>query len=103
MAESYRTDYDDAIEVGGDGCEDIVGVATFSVDRHYDGTPTGAIDELPVRVYVLDPSGDATGEAGRTQGAYLTLDSARELRDAIDAAIVQVELTRHRRRRSAHR
>ncbi len=99
MYESARTDYDDALEiVGEDG--DVVGVATFSVDREFGGTPTGVVDPLPVRVYVLDAEGHMVGEPGKAMMAYLDLDAARELRDALDAAILQVELTRdHRRKR----
>jgi hypothetical protein len=97
MHEAARTDYDDAIEVGSDSyeCEDVVGVATFPIDRAYGGEPTGQRDPLPIRVYVLQPEDgpDAVSPMG-----YLTLESAYELREAVDAAILQVELMRDRLR-----
>ena len=98
MYEGARTDFDVAHEV----CSyegDVVGVACFPVDEHYDGTPTGLVDPLPIRVYVLDGEGESTGNAGTALMAYLDLDGARELRDTIDAAIAYVELVRDRRRR----
>jgi hypothetical protein len=97
MHEAARTDFDDAIEIGGDSyeCEDVVGVATFPIDRAYGGEPTGQRDPLPIRVYTLT-SDDGFQTASFM--AYLTLDSAYELRDAIDAAILQVELVRDRLR-----
>jgi hypothetical protein len=93
--EGARIGFDDAYEVWGDGVGDTVGVATFAVDRRYDGTPTGAVDPLPIRVYVMDADGTMTGEEGAAMMAYLDLDAAEELRDALDAAIDQVRLTRH--------
>jgi hypothetical protein len=100
LNESARTSYDDAREVlTEDG--DVVGVATFAVDREFDGTPTGVRDPLPIRVYVLDAEGHLTGEIGANMTAYLDLEAARELRELIDAAIVQVELTRDHRRRAS--
>jgi hypothetical protein len=42
LYESARTDYDDAGEVmASDECEEAVGVATFAVDRAYDGSRPG--------------------------------------------------------------
>lgn len=102
MHEGARTDYDDAYEVVAD-YGDVVGVATFAADQAFGGEPTGLRDPLPIRVYVLDAEGHIAGEAGAALTAYLDLDQARELRDAIDAAVVQVELTRDRRRRAPQR
>ena len=99
MLEQARTDYDDALEVSCWDSGDIVGVATFAVDRHWDGTPTGIRDTMPVRIYVLSEDAQGTGE--NVPMAWLDLDAAREVRDAIDAAILQVELTRDQRRRAA--
>lgn len=103
LYEGAREGYDDALEVVGDAgyCGDVVGVATFAVDREWDGTPTGQRDPLPVRLYVLDVEGHLSGHEGATMTAYLDLEAAAELRDALDAAIVQVELTRDHRRRRA--
>jgi hypothetical protein len=101
LNEAAREGYDDALEVraGWDG--DTVGVATFAVDRAFNGTPTGEIDPLPIRLYVLDVQGDLTGEAGRAMTAYLDIEAAEELRDLVDAAVTQVQMTRHHRRRRA--
>lgn len=92
--EGARTSYDDALEVfcseGGDG----VGVATFAADQDWDGVPTGERDCLPVRVYVWPED-----EEEPTGTAWLSIEAARQARDALDAAIVQVELTRDQRRR----
>ena len=100
LYDGARSDYDVAHEVFGEVVDgDIVGVACYPVDTTWDGTPTGVVDPLPVRVYVLDDDGDMAGEPGKALTAYMTLDAARELRETIDAAITYVELVRHRRRR----
>lgn len=104
LAEQYREGYDDAIEIQADpgDCDVVIGVATFSVDRAWDGTPTGERDPLPIRVYALDVEGQASGVEGHVIGAYTDIDGAREIIAALEAAILQVELTRdHRRRRAA--
>ena len=100
LYESARTDYDDAYEIVSD-LGDGVGVATYPVDREWGGNATGTVDCLPIRVYVFDVEGHLTGEAGSGITAYLELEAARELRDALDAAIDQVELVRHGLRRQA--
>lgn len=94
--EAYRTDYDDAYEVYCWDFDDKVGVATLLADYTWHHEATGQIETAPVRVYVVN--GDDGEEPGEPRGAYLTLEAARELRDALDAAIVQVELGQHRRR-----
>lgn len=94
-SESHRTSYDDAIEVASES-GDVVGVATFPVDQEWDGTPTGRRDSLPIRVYAMVP------EDGGVETAWLDLDAARDLVDVLEAAILQVEFVRDRRRRSPH-
>lgn len=97
LYEGARTDYDDAYEVFNDFGE-AVGVATFAVDRDFGGTPTGEVDPLPIRVYVMDTNGEIAGEEGKTLLAYLSLDDTDELIELLRAACDQVRWTRHRRR-----
>lgn len=99
MHESARQGYDDAYEVANEWGE-RVGVATLAVDETWHRVPTGLREEAPIRVYILDTEGEIAGEAGAALLIYLSLDDAREYRDALDAAILQIELTRDRARRS---
>lgn len=100
MYDSARAGYDDAYEVVNDFGE-RVGVATFAVDQLWSGAPTGKVDPLPVRVYVLDTDGELSGEPGQALTGYLTLEDAEELCDVLAAAIDEVRWTRHRRRTAA--
>lgn len=94
--EQYRTDYDDAHEVHCWDFDDMVGIATLWADYTWGHEATGQIETAPIRVYVVN--GDDGEDPGEPRGAYLTLEAAREIRDALDAAIMQVELCQHRRR-----
>jgi hypothetical protein len=95
--EAFRADYDDAYEVHDWDFGDTVGVATLLADYTWHHVATGLVETAPVRVYVVN--GDDGEDPGEHRGVYLSLESAREFRDALAAAIVQVEMCQHRRRR----
>lgn len=96
LSERHRATYDDAYEVIDADGADVVGVATLAVDQDFHGVSTGKLDPLPIRVYTIALEDDEQGPT-----AYLSLDGARELRDVLDAAILQVEWTRWQRLRAA--